>query len=105
MSCHHTQVSHVSPDTLWLSASLGPPCQTWVRPRLSRHSPTRYQARVENKHHLSSAYRGGGAGAVQAAMEHPGVVWGQELGGGELLGHLAPAAALLLEHGGHPVTL
>ena len=52
-----------------------------------------------------ATYRGGGAGAVQAAMEHPGVVWGQELGGGELLGHLAPAAALLLEHGGHPVTL
>ena len=54
---------------------------------------------------MSSPYRGGGAGAVQAAMEHPRVVWGQELGGGELLGHLAPAAALLLEHSSHTVTL
>lgn len=50
-------------------------------------------------------YRGGGTGAVQAAMEHPRAVWGEELGGGELLGHLAPAAALLPEHGGHFVSL
>ena len=37
-------------------------------------------------------------------MEHARAVRGEELGGGELLGHLAPAAALLPEHGRHLVT-
>ena len=37
-------------------------------------------------------------------MEHARAVRGEELGGGELLGHLAPAAALFPEHGGHLVT-
>ena len=37
-------------------------------------------------------------------MEDAGAVRGEELGGGELLGDLPPAAALLPEHGGHPVT-
>ena len=50
-------------------------------------------------------YRGGGTGAVQAAMEHPRAVWEEELSDGELLSHLASAAALLPEHGGHFVTL
>ena len=49
-------------------------------------------------------YRGGGTGAVEAAVEHARAVRAEELGGGELLGHLAPAAALLPEHGGHLVT-
>ena len=49
-------------------------------------------------------YRGRGTGAVQAAMEHPRTVRAEELGGGELLGHLTPAAALLPEHGDHFVT-
>ena len=44
---------------------------------------------------IHDPYRGGRTGAIQAAMEHARAVGGEELGGGELLGHLAPAAALL----------